>query len=299
MRVGITGGTGFLGEYVVKALIEKGHTPVIISRSNKVTSNTELVHTNYLISDLKKKLTGLDAIVHLAAKRGGGEKFEDYEETINITQNIYQASYEIGLKNIVFASSISVYSDEKGLPWTESQLPTADSMYGISKYTCELIGNNYSRVKGMSIKNLRLAHLFGFNEKNNYMINLFMRQAFNGMPLKVNQSNISRREFLYAKDAAYGIIQSLNYNGSGTFNIGNSSNVLTNEEIANVINKIFNNPENIIINGDEKSKYAINSYMSNSLSEKSINFSPKYNIEKALREIYSQMGELINVPELY
>ena len=113
-------------------------------------------------------------------------------------------------------------------------------MYGVSKFSCELIGNIYNKKYNMNIKNLRLAHLYGFNEKNNYMINKFMRQAFNNQPLKLNSLGV-KREFLYAKDAASAIVMAISKSDIfGTYNVG-SEESLNNYEVANSINNIFEN----------------------------------------------------------
>lgn len=70
---------------------------------------------------------------------------------------------------------ILVYFDEMFLLWNEKELLLFDLMYGVSKLVCEYIGNIYFRKKGFCIKNLRFVYLYGFNEKNNYMINRFFR----------------------------------------------------------------------------------------------------------------------------
>src|SRR5699024_4529954 len=146
---------------------------------------------------------------------------------------------ELDITNIVYASTISVYSNTDLLPWTEKQIPAPYLMYGVSKLTNEHIGNIYSTKRNMYIKNLRLAHLFGFNEKNNYMINRFFRQAFHREQLVLNAKSVAKREFLYAKDSAKAILCALKQKSiSGTFNIG-SGEALTNYEVANKINKVF------------------------------------------------------------
>src|SRR5699024_4297495 len=172
MKVAITGGTGLLGLALTKELDKLEIDYIILSRTK---SNDEKIFlTNYSKENLSYILSDCNAVVHLAASRGPNPQIKDFHTDEIITQNIYDVCVDIGIKNIIYASSISVYSDEAKLPWSEDQLPTPISMYGISKLACEMIGNFYAEMYGLSIKNFRFAHLFGDNEKNNYMINLFM-----------------------------------------------------------------------------------------------------------------------------
>lgn len=294
MKIGVTGGNGFLGKYVVDALQNKGYEAIAISRSNYGNNIT----TNYSVEDLTTKLNHVDGLIHLAGVRNPSPWYSDYNEITKVTQNLFEACKINGINNVVFASSISVYDDQELLPWSEKQIPSPVSMYGINKYTCELIGNRYAKLYGIKVKNLRFAHLFGFNEKNNYMINLFMRKAFNSSQISVDIPNNSKREFLYAKDAAEATISALEYSESGTFNIGNKNCILTNEEVADKINTVFFNETDVKKNIKDN-QVLKSSFMTDIESNNNLNFHPEYTFEEALGEIYEQMKGLGHVPELY
>ena len=135
MRVAITGGTGFLGRYVVEAIKSEGMVPVIITRKvpNELEYLDEYCVTNYTEESLTKILEGIDAVVHLAAKRATDSRIGSYKENEIITQNLYNACCKVDVKNVVYASTISVYSKEDCLPWKEEHLPVPYSLYGISK----------------------------------------------------------------------------------------------------------------------------------------------------------------------
>lgn len=297
MRVGITGGHGFLGSHVVMKVLELGWIPVVFTRQ-QVRDNFS-VQTNYSDSELIANFKGLDAVVHLASNRNSSSKIEQYHESQVLTQKVFDACVTNDIKNVVFSSTISIYGGQELTPWNENDLPYSETMYGINKYTSELIANKYSRDYGMTIKNLRLAHLYGFNEKNNYMINLFMRKAFNKKRLVLNTNSTAKREFLYVKDAAKSIIKALEYNKPGTFNIGNSSSVLTNREVAEMINEVFENKNNLIVIDENKEDPSKDSYMNNKLAEDQLKFIADFKFTTAMEEIYSQMKELEYVPEIY
>lgn len=301
MKIAITGGAGFLGRYVIESLNDTHYTPVILTRRDLEIKelSCEFRVTDYTLKDLTKKLADIDAVVHLAAKRGSQGKITEFHDNEILTQNLYEACFKLGISNIVFASTISVYSDESTLPWTEEHVPAPMLMYGVSKLANEHIGNIYTIKKGLNIKNLRFAHLFGFNEKNNYMINRFFRQAFHRETLVVNGRSIAKREFLYAKDAAKAIICALKKNNvSGTYNIG-SGEAFTNYEVAEIVNKVFENEGNLVVNNPNDDEGIYPSYMDSSKAETDLLFIPEYTFSSALSEIYTLMWGLDDVPLWY
>ncbi|MFU0790281.1 NAD-dependent epimerase/dehydratase family protein [Virgibacillus proomii] len=299
MKVAVTGGMGFLGQYVVESIKKQNYIPLILSRKPDSSSNVELRPTDYSKDDLVKNLFDVDAIVHLAAKRGSQGKISEFHDNEILTQNLYEACFELGIHNIVYASTISVYSNDNKIPWTEENIPSPTLMYGISKLTNEYIGNIYSNKKGLRVKNLRLAHLYGFNEKNNYMINRFFRQAFHQEKLTLHAKSVAKREFLYAKDAAKAIICALNRSNTfGTFNIG-SGEALTNYEVAVEINKAFKNVNNLVVKDSNADEGIYSSLMDSSLAREVFSFSPDYTFSKAVSEIYTFMRGLDDVPLWY
>ncbi|WP_339210616.1 NAD(P)-dependent oxidoreductase [Aeribacillus sp. FSL K6-8210] len=301
MRIAVTGGTGFLGKHVVEYIKKENNIPVVITRNIIDNSRNDYEYrvSDYSKTDLIDKLFDVDAVVHLAAKRGSQGMISEFHDNEILTQNLYEACCELNITNIVYASSISVYSDEKLLPWTEEQPPAPKLMYGVSKLACEYIGNIYSEKKGLHVKNLRFAHLYGFNEKNNYMINLFMRQAFHHEQLVLHAKSVAKREFLYAKDAAKAVVCTLKQSTlSGTFNVG-SGEALTNYDVATQINTIFENEGNLLIEDPTADEGISSSYMDSSKAKTILKFSPDYTFSEALAEIRTLMKELDYVPLWY
>jgi len=283
MKVAITGGNGFLGKYVLNQIKYEDMSPLVLTRSEKVIGDNE-ISTDYSKESLLTCLNGANAVVHLAAKRGSDKNADSYIDNITMTQNIYEACIELGISNIVYASTISIYSDQSILPWIEIQKTTPVNMYGIVKQACENLGEYYSKQTSLKIKNLRFAHLYGFKEQNDYMINRFMKRAFNHEQLQVNACLGSNREFLYAKDAASAVICALKQESkSGVYNIG-SEEALTNYDVAKTINEVFDNPNEL------KVEYGNNiepSYMISNFAQKELNYQPEYNFKGAITEIYN------------
>lgn len=295
MKIVITGATGLLGRHLDELLKSQGHELFLLSRKEK----EGFIQTDYSYDSLKDIVADKDAIIHLAATRSGEGKFGLFINDVLITETLYTLAKENSIKNIVFASSISVYSDTDKLPWNEDLIPRPVSFYGISKFTNEMIGDYYNRKHGLYVKNLRFAHLFGPNEKNNYMINYFFRLAFCKQKIIIDTKSTSKREFLYVKDAAKAIsIAILQKDISGTFNIGTDIR-LTNKEVADSINKVFLNPIQAEIKNPLAQDSSKPSYMCNDKAREVLGINFDYNFEDALKEIYDLLEEEDNVPLLY
>ena len=103
MRVFVTGGTGFVGNYVVEALLEEGHQVRCLVRPGsekklRAIKDVEIVYGNILERELKDKIKGCDAIVHLVGiirefpKEGITFKKLHYEATVNVVEAAKAAS---------------------------------------------------------------------------------------------------------------------------------------------------------------------------------------------------------------
>ena len=288
MKIAITGGNGFLAGYLTKELLENGHDVVLLSREPGCKYGIPYVVTDYSRESLTEILIeGYDGIAHLASSRKVADNLAFYSGLIEMTNNLYLSAKEAGIKNIVYTSSISVYSGEE-LPYKETQAASPNNMYGLYKLTCEQLGELFNRSYDMKVKNLRLAHLYGANENNNYMINKFFRQAYNHEQLFVNCVSIARREMMYTKDAARAIRLALEHvDLTGVFNIG-SGEALTNEEIAKTICSVMS-PEMTVLVGGEKENI-LSSYMDSQYAEKNIEFRAHYSLLDAAKEIMRDMS---------
>lgn len=151
-KVLITGGTGFVGAYIIKELIEKGYNVRAIRRSKKlpffisadILDKAEWVDGDVLdVMALDDAMRGIDAVIHSAASISFARKDRKQMYKVNIdgTANVVNLALENGIKKLVHISSISALgrtssgervTEEK--KWVESKLNTH---YGITKNKAE------------------------------------------------------------------------------------------------------------------------------------------------------------------
>lgn len=219
-RVAITGGTGLLGRYLAGELRARGISPIVLSRNSTAVSAEKTRGTDYSVPSLVTILREcrVDAVVHLAAARSADRAVDAHMRSLIAAQNVFEAAAEVGVVDVVFASTIGVYDRASDRPWSESSPVAPPLTYGVMKAAAELLIPQYPTLR---VRGLRLAHLFGANEANRYMVNEFMRRARSGEPLEVNVAAEAKRDFLYAREAAIGILQALDSQSArGIYNIG-------------------------------------------------------------------------------
>ena len=287
MKVAITGANGFLAGYLLDELLAHGHQVLLLSRGSGARNGQPFAATDYSADSLCGLFGsgGVDAVAHLASSRKVADRFGFYSGLVETTENIYAAAGQCGISNVVFTSSISVYSGE-ALPYSESTPPAPANRYGLYKLACELVGGIFAR-SGLNVKNLRLAHIDGANEQNNYMINRFFRQAHAHERLFVPCRSVAQREMLYAKDAARAIRLALEHESfSGVCNVG-SGQPLTNAEIARTIASVMS-PELEVSLGEEP-ETIVSSYMDGSKAAECLGYVPRYTLREATAEIAADM----------
>jgi nucleoside-diphosphate-sugar epimerase len=149
----ITGGTGFLGAYIIKALVEAGHRVRAIRRTvkvpffipEKILQQVEWMEGDVLdIVSLEEAMQGIDGVIHSAALVSFRQSDRAAMNSINIegTANVVNAALEAGIKRFVHISSVAalgrtrkaekVTEDRK---WEDS---ASNTHYAISKYHAEV-----------------------------------------------------------------------------------------------------------------------------------------------------------------
>ena len=179
MKYVVTGGSGFIGSYIVKHLIREGHNVTVVDNLwrgrlenlGEFKKNIDFQNIDILDYDkLEKIVEGYDGIFHQAALTSVPESFSQQEKYHNVnvigTENIFKLGKKFNIK-IVYASSSSVYGNPKSIPIKENSERNPINPYGQTKLDDELLAEKYSTL-GVSIIGLRYFNVYGVGQTLDY-----------------------------------------------------------------------------------------------------------------------------------
>jgi len=253
-KVLITGVAGFIGYNLAKLMMARGYEvvgidnfdpyydPTIKHRRIKNLTNKKYYFTDgcyfhfyridirnqesisWLMNEYK-----FDGVIHLAALAGVRPSLQrpaDYMD-VNVRGStiLLEQCRLHGIKNVVVASSSSVYGDRVTGACLESLICThPESPYAASKRAMELICDNFSRLYDMDIKALRYFTVYGPGQRPEMAIHQFIRKAMLGEEITLFGSMESKRDYTYIDDICEGTLAAYRHTPGGfsIFNLGNN-----------------------------------------------------------------------------
>lgn len=259
MNFFITGGAGFIGSSLSEQLMKQGNKVVAIDNfcdfyNSKIKENNikDLQkNPNFQIyrKDIRDKQAikkifdenQIDIVMHLAAMAGVRPSIENpilYQEVNCMgTQNILEEMKAHNIKNLVMASSSSVYGNCKQVPFREDMVVDyAISPYAATKKANEVMTHVYHKLFGMNVIMLRFFTVYGPKQRPDLAINKFTRLMLDNKEIPMFGDGTTSRDYTYIDDIVDGIIKSCEYamNNQDVYeilNIGNSSPVSLKEMI--------------------------------------------------------------------
>jgi UDP-glucose 4-epimerase len=242
----VTGGAGFVGAHVTSALLDRGHTVVVLDDlsggfEDNVPSGAQLVRGSVTDALLASELFdehGFDYVFHLAAYAAEG--LSHFIRRFNYTNNVIGSMTLINeavrhdVRCFVFTSSIAVYGAEQ-TPMTEEMTPQPEDPYGIAKLAVEQDLKAAKRMFDLDYIIFRPHNVYGeyqnTGDRYRNVVGIFMNQLMRGDPLTVFGDGNQTRAFSYIADVAPWIAGSIDlpeaYNE--IFNVGADSSFTVNE----------------------------------------------------------------------
>lgn len=229
MTVLITGGLGHVGSWVAHNLASKGKKVVICDmaanhfdrlgldyleevRDNLVLEAVDVLDYHTLFDTLLKYRDELEGVIHgvsvIAGPTFQQRPFRNISVNALGTLNIYETCRILGIRKIVNMSTGAVYGDAEG-PQSETTPYKATDLYGATKITGELFGDQYTDTYGMDIRHARLFFVYGPGKRPSHMHQVY--QAMFG-PLE-NLSNVQAPngseqalDWTHVHDTAQGVV---------------------------------------------------------------------------------------------
>jgi UDP-glucose 4-epimerase len=171
-KILVVGGAGYIGAHVAYLLQENGYGVRIYDDfSNGLKSRIDGKFSDVVIGDVLDRQAlisaceGIDAVIHLAAKKAVGESVDNplkyYENNVGGTLNLLAAMSLKGVKRIVFSSTAAVYAPSEKLSITEDDLTEPLSPYGQTKLLSEKLISAVAKAENLSAISLRYFNVVG------------------------------------------------------------------------------------------------------------------------------------------
>jgi CDP-glucose 4,6-dehydratase len=300
----VTGGTGLVGSWLIRRLVEAGADVVCLVRD--WVPQSELVRAGYIEKvkvvrgdvrdrDMLERALGefeIDTVIHLAAQTivtiANRNPISTFETNIAGTWNLLEASRRSPkVKQIVMASSDKAYGDQEILPYNEDTPLQGQHPYDVSKSAADLIAATYAKSYGLPVAITRCGNFYGGGDLNwNRIIPGTIRSILRGQAPIIRSDGEYIRDYFYVEDgaAAYMLLAEQlaarpELKGQA-FNFSNEIQVTVREIVEKVIKLMGSNLKPEILN--EVSNEIRHQYLSAEKARGLLNWKPLFNLEQGL-----------------
>ena len=244
----VTGGAGFIGSALVRALLSRGHqVHVIDNLSTGKLDNLEEVADQITVHELDLRdydriapvIAGADRVFHLGAIPSVPKSIltpvPSHESNLDGTFNVYRAAAEGKAGRVIYAASSSAYGDTEVLPKIETMAPKPKSPYAVQKLVGEYYGSVFSECFGLETVSLRFFNVFGPRQDPTSVysgvLSVFLTCLIDRRRPTIYGDGEQSRDFTYVEDVVQLLMKASEASGvSGkVFNAGNGNRYTLNE----------------------------------------------------------------------
>jgi dTDP-glucose 4,6-dehydratase len=238
-RAVVTGGAGFLGSHLCRALVGRGWDVLAIDSllTGRVANVEDLVEMpafelmEHDVSEYVAVDGPVDAVLHFASPASPRDYLEYPIKTLKVgslgTHNTLGLAKASGARYLL-ASTSEIYGDPQVHPQTEAYWGHVNpvgprGVYDEAKRFAEAIAMAYHRVHGIDVKIVRIFNTYGarMRRRDGRVVSNFLVQAMDGKPLTIYGDGSQTRSYCYVDDEVSGILALLDSDWIGPMNIGN------------------------------------------------------------------------------
>lgn len=300
----VTGGTGLVGSWLVRRLLDMGADVVCLVRDwipqselvrTKMIEKVKIVHGDIRDRDTLERILGeyeIDTVIHLAAQTivtiANRNPISTFESNIAGTWNVLEACRRSPkVKQIVVASSDKAYGDQDQLPYLEDTPLQGQHPYDVSKSCADLIARMYAVTYDLPVIITRCGNFYGGGDLNwNRIIPGTIRSVLRGQKPVIRSNGKYVRDYFYVEDgaAAYMLLAEQlaakpELKGEA-FNFSNESQLAVSEIVDKLLKLMDSNLQAEVLN--ETNNEILHQYLSAEKARTQLGWKPLFALEEGL-----------------
>jgi UDP-glucuronate 4-epimerase len=306
MSILVTGVAGFIGSHLVERLLQNKYDVIGVDNYDDFYGKNiklknlskSIVNENFYfiegdirnINELKMifEKYEIDFVIHLAAKAGVRPSILDpvgyYNTNVIGTLNILEVMKEHNCNKMIFASSSSVYGNNKKIPFSEEDsVDNPISPYAATKKAGELLCHTYHHLYGFDIFCLRFFTVYGPRQRPDLAIHKFAKLILENKPIPYYGDGSTERDYTYIDDIIEGIIGAIkNLRGYDIFNLGESKAISLSKMVSAIENAI--GKKAVLAKLPLQSGDVEKTYADISKANELLNYIPKFSFEEGINK---------------
>lgn len=213
----VTGGSGFLGTHLLRALVREGYSVKNIDLRPSAEFETVIAD----VQDRQKMLEEIknaEAVFHLASLIEAGESVKEPQKYIDYnidgTVSVLEAMRQNGIPTFIFSSSAAVYGEPLHIPVKEDDRTIPINPYGMTKLAMEGLISSYVQAHGFTGVALRYFNLYGpeeHHEPESHALPRFIKQIYTDQEVTVWGSGEHLRDYIHIADIVDAHLMALDY----------------------------------------------------------------------------------------
>jgi nucleoside-diphosphate-sugar epimerase len=300
----VTGGCGFIGSHLVRALRDLGHRVRLIDnlaggQQPPSDAGIEFVQRDIANSEaIEEAFTGVDCVFHLAALARVPLSIEQPLKThianVDGTLNVLLAARKAGVRRFVFSGSSSVYGEQTHLPLKEDMPPNPLSPYALQKLSGEQYTRMFHKLYGLETLTLRYFNVFGpgmsMNGAYATAIGAFLAVRISGGAMTIYGDGEQTRDFTHVRDVVRANLLAMDCEiaDGRAINIGTGRSVSINwiaERIGGPVRRL-----------EARSGEPRHTLADNSIAEEILGWVPQVSTEVGLEDLLEMTGITAHTP---
>jgi UDP-glucose 4-epimerase len=298
----VTGGAGFIGSHLTRALLAEGRRVTVIDNLSVGRREAVPEGARFVQGDIRDEaaiadaLKDVDCVFHLAAQvtiRGSFDRFqEDLDTNVMGTARLLRMVDRERVKWFTLASSMAVYADaDSAAPIDESHLKRPLSPYGVGKLAAEDVSSQILDARGIPFTAVRFFNTYGPGQTfTPYVgvLTIFITRLLRGEPITIFGDGEQQRDFTHVSDIVAGTIATPG-RPPGRYNLGTGRGTSLNQLAAMVLAKLA--PEQKPKHADAQAGELRFSVANIDAARNALGYAPKRSLQHDLDDVIAWVRE--------